>query len=113
MRVVKKDKGYYIYINHKTKKAMFIPNDLVEQDALVYEFAELYVNSNHKNKISVYNGLPYCIYFYTVWQLTEQNKHLVKDINLRGKEYHLDHIVPIIYGFENGISALIISSADN
>lgn len=113
MRVEKSKKGYNIYLNNKTKKPLFIPLDLVDNERLVYEFAELYVESTHKNKISVYKGLPYCVYFYKVWQLTEQNSHLVYGIELRGKEYHLDHIVPIIYGFDKGISAMLISSPAN
>ena len=45
-----------------------------------------------------------------ILQLTPPN---VKDIEKRGKDFHLDHIIPIKIGYKYNISPQIIGSLDN
>jgi len=52
-------------------------------------------------------------YYKIVWEYTEQNAPNVPNIELRGKDYHLDHIMPIAYGFKNDIDPAIIGALDN
>lgn len=53
------------------------------------------------------------IYYIEVWIATENISHLVKDIHLRGPQYHLDHIIPLSYGFTYNIPPQIIGSFFN
>jgi len=48
-----------------------------------------------------------------VWGYTETNAPNVKGIELRGKDYHLDHIMPISWGYRNGILPAVIGGIDN
>lgn len=49
-----------------------------------------------------------------VWELTEQNKHLIPGIEKRSfRGYHIDHIIPITYGFKHNIAPEKIASIDN
>lgn len=52
-------------------------------------------------------------YYAEVWEATEKNAPRVRNIELRGQEYHLDHIVPISYGFKKGINPAIIGGLKN
>lgn len=46
--------------------------------------------------------------------ITETNKTLISDIsNRKFRQYDIDHIVPISYGFQHNISPLLIGSIDN
>lgn len=49
------------------------------------------------------------------WRLTNLNAVLLPDIHLRAFKggYHVDHIVPIVYGFKNNINPHYIASLDN
>ena len=48
-----------------------------------------------------------------VWIYTEKEAHKVDNINLRSINYHLDHIIPIQYGFVNYIPPKIIGIYKN
>lgn len=53
-------------------------------------------------------------YISQCWTMTESNKHLLQDIELRCfKKYDIDHIVPISYGYKHNISPSLIGSIDN
>lgn len=53
-------------------------------------------------------------YVKKCWAHTEANKHLLPNINLRKfKEYDIDHIVPISYGYKHNIAANMIGSVEN
>jgi hypothetical protein len=52
-------------------------------------------------------------YYKTVWSITERNACKLKDNNLRGKHYHLDHIVPISYGYKHSIKPSVIGALKN
>lgn len=113
MQITKGNNGYFIARNTKTKKAKFVPFELVQDYALLERYALLYCDSKHGGKVDVYCGLEYCIYFLEVWQETEKNKVQVSNIELRGVAYHLDHIVPIHYGYVNKICHTLIGSKEN
>lgn len=49
-----------------------------------------------------------CLYY------TNKNKHLVPNIHLRSWDnFHLDHIVPISYGYKHNIPPSLIGSVEN
>jgi hypothetical protein len=49
-----------------------------------------------------------------VWRLTEKNAHKVKDIHKRSfKDFHIDHIISIHYGFLHNLTPSFISSSEN
>jgi hypothetical protein len=54
-------------------------------------------------------------YYYEVRKLSErQPLYLLENCENRGKfEYHLDHIIPIIYGFNNNIPSHEMASISN
>lgn len=54
-------------------------------------------------------------YYAATWIITEsQPLHLLEGFNKRGwKDYHLDHIVPISYGYKNDIPPVLIGSLQN
>jgi hypothetical protein len=52
-------------------------------------------------------------YVVDVWYHTNKNMHLVKDIEIRSKDFHLDHIYSIRRGFADGVPATIIASVVN
>ena len=39
------------------------------------------------------------LYYQRVWELTEINCGEIQMIEKRGQEFHLDHIIPISFGF--------------
>lgn len=58
------------------------------------------------------------IYYKRVWELTEnsfkENKSRLENGDKRGfKQYHIDHIIPIAYGYKNNIPAETIAHIDN
>lgn len=53
------------------------------------------------------------LYYKKVWELTEKNCKKIKDIHLRGENFHLDHIIPISFGFKYYINEEIIASEKN
>lgn len=53
-------------------------------------------------------------YYKKVWEITNKNAPNLKGIELRSwKGFHIDHIIPIIYGFKNDISPEEIGSLKN
>ena len=48
-------------------------------------------------------GLKVYLYHLQVWSKTECVCHFVEGIEKRGALYHIDHIVPVSYGFSNDI----------
>jgi hypothetical protein len=52
-------------------------------------------------------------YYAEVWRLTEIAAPNIKNIHLRGALYHIDHKIPISFGFKNNIPAQIIGGIDN
>jgi hypothetical protein len=54
-------------------------------------------------------------YYMKVRSLTEkQPLHILENFNLRGRQtYHVDHIIPIIYGYTNDIPAEKIAHISN
>jgi len=53
------------------------------------------------------------MYYKIVWKFTNINKSKVKNINLRGINYHLDHKYSIKQGFMNNIPPYLIGSIKN
>lgn len=53
------------------------------------------------------------LYYYRVWEYTQVNASFLKDNYKRGKEFHLDHIIPISVGFKYNIIPSIIGSFEN
>ena len=64
-------------------------------------------------KFSYKKDLEQFIYYYNVWKYTIINSPNVKDIEKRGKDFHLDHIIPIKIGYKYNISPQIIGSLHN
>jgi hypothetical protein len=54
-------------------------------------------------------------YYKRVWQITEDQNisELFGDKKRGFNDYHVDHIVPISYGFKNGIDPLVIGDKSN
>lgn len=53
------------------------------------------------------------IYYIEVWKYTEMVEGLVLNNHLRGSDYHLDHIIPLSYGFTYNIPSIIIGGFFN
>ena len=69
-----------------------------------------------ENKKGIFDStidFEYLKYLCEVWIYTEKEAHKVDNINLRSINYHLDHIIPITYGFYNNIDPCIIGGFDN
>ena len=87
------------------------------------------IESRRKTLIETISGVSYDVwestktekelYYKEVWRHTrKQNIELLKHYEKRGRAgiygtYHLDHIIPIIYGFYNNISADVIGDISN
>lgn len=52
-------------------------------------------------------------YYKRVWEITETNVPSLPNSGNRGKDHHVDHIVPISFGLRYGILPELIGSADN
>lgn len=69
-----------------------------------------------KKKVTRYSykqDLCKFLYYYNVYKKTEQNVHLLKDIDKRGKHFHVDHIIPIKFAYEHGVDYNIIGDINN
>ena len=53
------------------------------------------------------------LYYYKVYKVTEQNVHGLKDIDKRGKHFHVDHIIPVKFAYEHGIDYNVIGDVNN
>lgn len=52
-------------------------------------------------------------YYLKVWEITESNAATLLNIELRGKHFCMDHIVPIIYGYRKGICPENLGGVEN
>ena len=68
--------------------------------------------SNHKIRLD--GGFRKKEYFKSVWDVTEKNAKTIRK-KQKGKNgaLHLDHIVPIFYGYKNRIPIELIASSEN
>lgn len=64
-----------------------------------------YITPNNRPLFEKYRKL--------VWYYTKQEVHNIADIDLRGKDYHLDHKFSVIEGFKENISPEIIGNNCN
>lgn len=63
---------------------------------------------------SIRNDLSKAEYYKEVWIITEsQHLESLPGIELRGQNFHLDHIMPIAYGFKNNIPPEYIGRLSN
>lgn len=89
----------------------------IEDEELRKEFIQLIDSCDgafrQKIKFSFKKDVKRYIYYLKVWLITEENAPKLKDNHLRGKEYCLDHIIPISYGYENDIEPSVIGGLDN
>lgn len=69
------------------------------------------LQTNRKNSKEVSDQLRQ--YYVDVWYHTNQNLHKVENIEMRSKDYHVDHIFSIRHGFDNNIEPEIIGSEVN
>lgn len=68
-----------------------------------------------KNRVKSITNIPKKIYYIKVWLLTESNDLTqLKNHERRGfKSFHLDHIYPVIGGFNNQIPPEVIANIKN
>ena len=111
MRIEIKDNCVEFYKSKFCKDFKIDYKDEFELNLIKY-FASLYFANPKRIKMKG-KAIEYACYWFVVWNLTEQNSVFVPKIELRGKGVHLDHIVPISYGFENNINPHLIASTDN
>ena len=88
------------------------------QTYLIEEFDKLYClpvfkDIRKKIKVSYKKDLEKFLYYFKVWLNTEENAVKMFNINNRGKDYHIDHIIPISYGYKYNINPSVIGSLDN
>ena len=100
----------------KNFKELFEYNS--EYEYLIDLFNNIYFSDEYKVikkrvKISYKKDLCKFLYWYDVYKLTEQNAPLLKDIEKRGNLYHIDHIIPIAFGYKYGIPSDIIGDINN
>lgn len=55
----------------------------------------------------------FATYYTECWWYTKQNLHLIPNINIRSKDYHLDHIFSIYDGFIHEVEPKVIGSLVN
>lgn len=95
-------------------KILYIPEEYWDYiDDFILYYSKL---SDCKRKKILQNKkytLDKLTYYIKVWVHTEANKDSIPNIADRGNDYHIDHIVPIIYGYRNGIGAGYIGGTDN
>lgn len=78
------------------------------------EYFSLVRKRHLKNNKARANKTDWCCYKRSAWAATEKVAPFVKGIHTRGfKKNHIDHIVPISFGFKNKIPLNLIASADN
>lgn len=83
--------------------------------SLIKEFTMTFTRPNikAKNRAKTRKTMQEYIYYYIATEATEQNTSKIKDIDKRGVNFVLDHIIPLDYGFKNNIDINIISSENN
>ena len=98
------------------KKIIFISEE--NQIYLIEEFNKFYCLPTFKDirkkiKVSYKKDLEKFLYYFKVWLNTEENTVNIINIENRGKDYHIDHIIPISYGYKYNINPSFIGSLDN
>ena len=98
------------------KKINFISEE--NQIYLIEEFNKFYCSPTFKDirkkiKVSYKKDLEKFLYYFKVWLNTEENTVNIINIENRGKDYHIDHIIPISYGYKYNINPSFIGSLDN
>ena len=111
--------------NDTTEKALkvfemqcsFYGNQYLAFNSLSKEFQNIVLqiypdcNKNPKIKTKRKNKAKY---YRECWEETEKNAPKLEGIEKRAfKQYDIDHIVPIFYGYKNNISPQLIGSLDN
>lgn len=66
-----------------------------------------------KIKFPLRNDIEKYLYYVEVWAETEKNSIKLENNHLRGKEFCLDHIISIEYGYNHEINPLLIGSLNN
>lgn len=99
----------------RAKKIYFIYNNETEQE--IENFISYYENSNNRIR-NIINSkyklkIDELLYMGKVYDLTESNCSIVNGIEKRGADYHLDHIVPVRYGYKKQIPIELMASAEN
>ena len=97
----------------KENKVIYVPEEHWEN---MDEFISSYelLSTEKRNRLLLNKKYPFdkLTYYFKVWLYTEQNKLYIKQQGeTKGK--HLDHIVPIIYGWRNKIPAEFIGGINN
>ena len=87
--------------------------ELLQSQLLDLQREKNYMIIKNHIKFSYKKDLEQFIYYYNVWKYTTINSPNVKDIEKRGKDFHLDHIIPIKIGYKYNISPQIIGSLPN
>ena len=87
--------------------------ELLQSQLLDLQSEKNYMIIKNHIKFSYKKDLEQFIYYYNVWKYTTINSPNVKDIEKRGKDFHLDHIIPIKIGYKYNISPQIIGSLPN
>lgn len=100
----------------KNFKELFEYNS--EHEYLINLFSNVYLSDEYKVikkriKIPYKKDLCKFLYWYDVYKLTEQNAPLLKGIEKRGNLYHVDHIIPIAFGYKYGIPSDVIGDVNN
>ena len=90
----------------------------MNKDELLQELSIIMNKDNYKDirkrlKLSYKKDVEKFIYYFYVWELTESNSHLIPDMHLRGKDFHIDHIIPISAGYKFGIPYTEIGDVNN
>lgn len=92
----------------------YIAHDPEIQEKLMSALNRVTEKSRQKVEPSmIFFDVERYIYYLEVWIATESIEHLIKNIHLRGPKYHLDHIIPLSYGFTYNIPPQIIGSYFN
>jgi hypothetical protein len=112
---IPESKYYFIELNGlaylKKRYISKIGYKIYEHSDLI-EYLEICTKYNIEKRYSKTN-LKKQIYYSKVWIESNKNSKYINNIELRGLDYHLDHIVPISYGFTNNISPLLIGGISN
>lgn len=92
----------------------YIPHDpeVKERFLQALKGASYKTRSRVNTNLAVFDIDRY-IYYIEVWKYTEMVELFVPNNHLRGSNYHLDHIIPLSYGFTYNIPSVIIGSLFN
>lgn len=100
-------KNYYNLFQYDKKQESFINEFITLQGQPDYN------KIKKKVKVSYKEDLEKFLYYYKVYELTECNAPMLKGIEKRGNSFHIDHIIPLKYGYEYNIDCSIIGDLNN